>query len=393
MTQASREIDFSAVRGQVILFTAARLVINASYRMIYPFLVVLAGGMGVSLATASLALTGRSLVGMLGPLFAPAADRYGRKMGMLLGLGLFCVGAALAPIWPGFPAFFSSLLLMNLSNQIFLPATQAYLGDRVPYRRRGAVLAVTEMSWSLSFILLVPLAGLLISRFGWSAPFYLWAALGLLAFLVLAWRIPAADGRAQTAPGSLFSGLKQVIANPLARTALLVGLSITTANEVVNLVFGVWMYESFQLEIAALGLAASVVGAAELSGEAASAWLADRVGKKRAVRAGIILTSLAAVALPIFGQSLWGALAGLFFFYLGFEFTLVSSIPLMTEVMPSARATLMAANLASFSLGRALGALSGAWLFSLGIGANALVAIALNGVAFLALARLKIADE
>lgn len=118
----------------------------------------------------------------------------------------------------------------------------------------------------------------------------------------------------------------------------------------------------------------------------------DRIGKQRAVRAGLAVTSLAALALPLLGQSLIGALAGLFLFYLGFEFTLVSYIPLMTEVLPEARATLMAANLAAFSLGRALGALVGPGLYAAGFWANALVALALNALALLVLRRVRVPE-
>jgi len=167
---------------------------------------------------------------------------------------------------------------------------------------------------------------------------------------------------------------------------------ITLANEVVNLIFGVWIGDTFQLEIATLGLAATVIGLAELGGEGATAALVDRIGKKRAVRGGIIFTSLAALGLPLLGQSLPGALVGLFLFYLGFEFTIVSYIPLMTEVLPEARATLMAANLAAFSLGRALGALAGPWLYATGFGANALAALAFNGLALLALSRVRVEE-
>ena len=58
------------------------------------------------------------------------------------------------------------------------------------YKRRGRVLAITELSWSLSFIVGVPLMGLLIARYGWTAPFPVLTLLGLLAFGVLAWMLP-----------------------------------------------------------------------------------------------------------------------------------------------------------------------------------------------------------
>lgn len=390
----------TSLAPQVALFVAARMAINATYRMVYPFLRSFASGMGVPLEAAALPLTGRSLVGALGPLLAPVADRYGRKAGMLLGLGLFCLGVGLVAAWPSFPTFFTALVLTNLGNQVFLPAMQAYLGDRVPYLRRGRVLAVTEFSWSLSFILLVPLAGVLLARLGWAAPFWMLLILGVAALLLIARWVPydrpshlsGTDSAAARQSRSLKHSLRQVLSSPAAWVALAFSLLVTLANEVVNLVFGVWLGDAFHLQIAALGLAATVVGLAELCGEGASAALVDRIGKQRAVRAGLAVTSLAALALPLLGQSLIGALAGLFLFYLGFEFTLVSYIPLMTEVLPEARATLMAANLAAFSLGRALGALVGPGLYAAGFWANALVALALNALALLVLRLVRVPE-
>lgn len=376
---------------QLVLFVSTRVIINTAYRMIYPFLPAFAAGMGVSIQQASLALTGRSLVAMAGPAVAPVADRYGRKTGMLLGLGLFTLGVSLVALWPSYPAFFAALVLANFGNQVFLPAMQAYLGDRLPYERRGGVLAVTEMSWSLSFIILVPLAGLLIARLGWASPFLFLSVMSLLALGLLALVLPSdrSGASARQTEMGIRKGIAQVFANPVARAALLFSLVITIANEIVNLVFGVWMNDSFQLDIAALGIAAMIVGAAELSGETATAVFVDRVGKKRVIRVGLALTSLASLALPLLGGSVWGALIGLFGFYMGFELALVSFIPLMTEVSPQARATLMAVNMATLSLGRAAGALSGSWLYTFGFWANAAAALALNLFAFILLKRIR----
>jgi MFS transporter, DHA1 family, inner membrane transport protein len=382
----------NAPASLIFLFILVRLVINTTYRMIYPFMSVFASGMGVSIQTASLSLTGRSLVGVLGPALAPIGDRYGRKTGMMVGLGIFCLGTGLVAAWPSFPTFFAALALAHLGNQMFLPSMQAYLGDRIPFQRRGRYLALTELSWSLSFILLVPLAGFLIARAGWPAPFWMLFILGGLALLLLGLRIPSDRVQTTARPAALWHALKLVAASPAARIALSFNLLITVGNEVVNLVFGVWMKDTFQLQIAALGLAATVIGLAELGGESATAVLVDRIGKKRSVRLGVIFTSLASLALPLLGQNLAGAMLGLFLFYLGFEFTLVSYIPVMTEVMPGARATMMAANMAVLSLGRAVGALAGAWLYTFGFSANAIVALLLNGLALLALSRVQISD-
>ncbi|MHB8934197.1 MAG: MFS transporter, partial [Bellilinea sp.] len=133
----------------LVLFTAIRTVANTSYRMVYPFLSTFQNGLGMSLGSFSLLLTLRSLMGLITPLFAPLADRRGRKLSMLLGLGVFTAAAALVVLWPSAIAFFIAVLLMSLAYLVFLPAMQAYIGDRVPYQRRGRAMGLTELSWSL----------------------------------------------------------------------------------------------------------------------------------------------------------------------------------------------------------------------------------------------------
>jgi predicted MFS family arabinose efflux permease len=377
---------------QVLAFTATRVVLNTMHRMVYPFLPVFGRGLGVDLAALSLALTFRSTAGAFGPFLASVADSRGRKAGMLFGLLLYLAGVSLVVFWPVYPAFLLALILTMLGKYVFDPSMQAYLGDRVSYRRRGLVLAVTEVGWSLSFIAGVPLMGLLIARGGWMAPFPLLALLGLLAIVMLSWLLPRDPAPLAGRPG-LMANFRSLLTYAPALAGLAMGLSFSAANEVVNLVFGVWMEDSFGLKIAALGAASAVIGLSELGGESLAAGLVDRLGKTRAVGSGLVLNGLAALALPFLGLNLAGAVAGLFLFYITFEFTLVCSIPLMTEILPAARATLMAANSAGLSLGRALGALLAPSLYGLGTAspmvpdlfASAMAAVLFNIVALLAL--------
>jgi predicted MFS family arabinose efflux permease len=107
----------------------------------------------------------------------------------------------------------------------------------------------------------------------------------------------------------------------------------------------------------------------------------DRLGKPNAVALGLLLNCLAALLLPLLGRSLPGALIGLFLFYISFEFSIVSAIPIMTEIMPAARATLMATTIAGHSLGRALGALLATPLYSLGQSSEELPGLLLSSLA------------
>jgi predicted MFS family arabinose efflux permease len=288
---------------------------------------------------------------------------------------------------PSYPIFFLTLILTTLGKYMFDPHMQGYLGDRVPYERRGLALAVTELGWSFAFIIGIPFMGFLISRGGWLSPFGTLSILGLISITLISKIIPPhSDDRVKWA--QMWGNFTQVLRHPPALTALSIGLAISAGNEVINLVFGVWLENTFGLQILALSGAAAAIGLAELGGESLMGGITDRMGKERSIGWGLAANCLAAAIFPILGQSLSGAVIALFLFYITFEFTLVAIIPMMTEIMPNARVTLMAFNVAGLSLGRAIGALAASPLYQFGIAGSAVAAIFFNLIALLRLIRL-----
>ncbi len=386
--RASSQVSKQVVACLII----ARTVLNTSVRMIYPFLPALSRGMKVDLATISLAIMAASLGGMATPFLAPIAERWGRKTGMVAGMVIFGVGCLIFVVRPTFSVFGLSLLLVNVGNNFFTSASQAYLSDYTPYARRTSILALAETSWSLSFILGVPLMALLMVRLGWATPFSFQAVMSLLAGILVVAMIRS-DRQHFTPSTPVLAPLKQVLRSASALAGLMVILGIVGANQVISLAFGVWMEDAFGLQIVALGLASALIGLSELGGEGLAAILSDRLGKKASVVAGLLVNSLLPIALPWLGQTLPGALAWLALFYLTFEFTAVGSISILTEILPGARATMLAAGVTAFTLGIALGALFAPALYAHGFQANSLACIAFNGIALLALTRLRTGGE
>jgi predicted MFS family arabinose efflux permease len=176
-----------------------------------------------------------------------------------------------------------------------------------------------------------------------------------------------------------------VLSSPAALAGLSLMVLICLGNQLVNVVFGVWLNESFAFQITALGGASAVIGISELIGEGGVSLISDRLSKKKAVLVGLLGSSLSAAVLPFLGRTRTGAVIGLFLFYLSFEFTIVSVIPLMTGVVPEARATLMALNIASASLGRGMGSLIAAPIYNVGFPLTAALTAGVNLLALIAL--------
>jgi predicted MFS family arabinose efflux permease len=362
---------------KLAIYTLIRVVINTAYRMIYPFLSIFARGLGVDISVISGLVANRAIVGAVAPFIFPFIETRGRKFGMLLGLGLFVTSISLVAVFPSLTTLGIALIFGLVGNSIFYPSLTSYVADHISYEKRGTAIAITEFAWSLAFILGIPAMGLIIARSTWSAPFWVLGILGFIAFLFIALTLTDSEKPVHHQDG-MFGNVKQIVTTPVVLIAFSIGLSISAANEVVNLMFGVWLEDSFKLQIAALAGASAIIGLSELGGEGFVALFADRVGKVRAAGIGLLANCVAAVLLPFIGRTETGALIGLFLFYITFEFTIVSMIPLMTEVMPSARATTLSFAGAANSLGRAIGALLAPTLYALGFSVVTGAAVAFN---------------
>jgi len=369
---------------QISSTTLIRTVTNTAFRMVFPFQPVLMEGFGISLATITRMYAGQSLVGIVSPFLASVSDTKGRRIGMLAGMILFCLGTLVISIFPTSLGFFLFLILSMLGKAIFDPSLQAYFGDTIPFERRGFVLGITEISWSLSFFLGVPTVGFLMSRLGLLSPFLILTALGVVSFLVILILIPA-DPSSRKINQTMMASFGLVFKSGTAMAGLGVMLLISTANQLVNVVFGVWLNQSLGLQIAALGGASALIGIAELVGEGGVSAFADRMGNRKAVACGLIGSVITSAVIPLISDTTAGAYLGLFLFYLTFEFTVISLKTLMTGVLPEIRGTVMALNIASANLGRGLGSLIAAPIFLRGFWLNAMAAAIVNLLAILVL--------
>ncbi|MCB2214235.1 MFS transporter [bacterium] len=364
----------------ILIFTLTRTAINTSYRMVYPFLPFFARGLGVEPASLALAFSVRSFLGIFGPFLATVADTHDRRTGMLLGIGLFTAGSGMVALWPSFWTFIIATSLTLLGNGVFIPSMNAFLGDHTPYNRRGRVLAITELSWAVAFIGGIPVVRFLVENYNWTTPFIIFSFIGVAAFVLYLFLVPPA--RVVHEEGNtIWRNLGRIMKTWPALAGLLSGILFTTGNEMVNLIFGVWIENQFGLDFAALTIASVVIGVSELGGEVVTGVWLDSVGKRRMIWIFLGLNSLAAILLPFTDGRLNLALVALGFFYITFETVLVSAMTLMTEVLPTARATMLSATIAGFSLGRMLGDLIAPGLFEISFWLCCLATVVLNLIA------------
>jgi predicted MFS family arabinose efflux permease len=339
--------------GQLASVTLGRLALNVAYRIVYPLQPFLAQHLQVDLRIVSALVTVQVLASIISPLGGTLADTRGERATMTGGLALFCLGAALCALSTGFGGFLAGYAVIGLAVALYQPAAQAYLSKRTSYERRGWALGVFETSWAAAALLGVAPLMYLVQLTGSSAlVFWIILAAGACSLALIRFGLPSLPEHSE--------GVRLPIDWRAMRTpsvAGVLGLLLLTACA-VDLIFvvqGAWSKASFGANDAQLGQVFGMLGIAELIGSLSSTVLVDRVGKKRAVLAGYLLTAALMLALPL-SEGNWLLFLPLYFLFdLFFEFSIVASFPLASGVAPGARGTVMALCVLTIGMGRAAG--------------------------------------
>jgi len=139
------------------------------------------------------------------PFWARRSDQRGRKAMMALGLSGFIVSFVLcgAVLWAGLSGWLSAfwtLIAFAAARSLYggfgsaaPPAVQAYVASRTPRAERTQALPLIASSFGLGTVIGPALAPLMVVPFlglGLTGPFLAFAAIGVVALVLLRWRLP-----------------------------------------------------------------------------------------------------------------------------------------------------------------------------------------------------------
>jgi len=138
--------------------------------------------------------------------------------------------------------------------------------------------------------------------------------------------------------------------------------------------FGAWLEDEFQFGAARLAVAGFSLGLVELAASVSSSRQTDKWGKERSIAFGALLVIPGGIFLVLGSQNLIVGLIGVFIYFLGFEFSVVSLLPLATKLVPNSPGTGLGWVLGAGTLGRAVMAIVATNLFeSFGVRGPALM--------------------
>lgn len=336
----------------------------------------------ISIPTAGSLISGYAIgVAVGAPVLTLLTRQWPRKRLLLALMLIFIAGNLAAAFAPSYEWLMSARVLTSLTHGTFFGVGAVVATGLVPVDKKASAIALMFSGLTLATLLGVPAGAWIGQMFGWRSAFLAVAAIGVLAFAILAAFVPRDQGRPEVTP------LAQELA-VLANGQVWLGLGITAFGFAG--VFALYTYvEPLLTQVTRMGdslvaLTLLLFGAGLAAGNLLGGKLADRGVMRALVWSIAALMVVLAAGRWAFGNQ---AVAMAYVIVLGvvaFATVAPMQMRVLDQVGPQGANLVSSLNIAAFNLGNALGAwvgglalAGGLGLVNLGWAAAALTAVGL----------------
>ena len=360
------------------LFSLVNLLIGSGAFVITGLLALLAGDLGIGIATAGQAMTAYALsAALLAPLLLLATGHWPRKRALLLALVLFALGNVLCARAGSLGSLLMGRALMGV-GAVFTPIAAGIALASVVPARRGQALAFVFLGFSLSYVVGVPLGAWLGLAWGWQAPIWLIVGLLGLAIIAVALRVPADIA----SPGASFAGVGGLLARREVQLVLSLTLLYFTAIFAVFSYIGPVLQALLPMSGERLSITLSLFGLAGVAGTLIGGQLNDRFGSRRTLSVQLSVLGTMMALLPLTAGS-WPAMLAVLTLWACAGFGMMApQQSWLAALAPAQAPLLLSLNGSMLYLGTAAGAIVGGTLAS----ALGLQQLGWAGLPFVALA-------
>jgi predicted MFS family arabinose efflux permease len=268
---------------------------------------------------------------------------------------------------------------------VYESTSTAWVAGASPYETRAAWLGRLDVAWAGGLLVGVPVVAVL-SLWTWRAAYVAIAALAFVAWWPVRRRVSAVHRpvlHLATRPARWEWSTVRRGLWIFAAFGLLAG-----ASQSVVVVYGVWLEDRFGFPTSAIGAVGFLFGVGDLVATMATMRFTDRIGKVRSATFGALVLTVAALALTVTGHHAATGVVTLLVLLMGYEFALLSTKPVLTEVDPSNRGLGIGIGFGAAAACRGVAAIGGTAAYSaFGLHAAALGSAAAGGLALTILVR------
>jgi MFS transporter, DHA1 family, inner membrane transport protein len=293
--------------------------IGSEALVVSPLLKDVSASFGVRDDRSGLAIAAYGLtLGLSTPLFGPVSDFVSRRLVMVMSLLFFSASAAACALAPTFSVLLAARGICGVAAGVFLPATYAFVGDRVAFEQRAKVMGLVMSGWAASLVLGVPLGAAIGQVAGWRGAFAAVAAMALISTLALVRLRERPQGPRLSEDGGILRKLTRALGENGVVPLMLVHFAAMTGFYGMYTYLGSFLRDQLRMGGGGAGAFVLIYGLG-FTIATVNARIIDRVGKVRALLVALVGPVAVMLTLPHFGSSItllaalllvWGVLQG-----------------------------------------------------------------------------------
>ena len=370
-------------QGLLWVLAAMNFVVGFGAFVVIGVLSPVADDYGISKASAGWIMTIYAIVyAVSSPLLVALSGRVDRTSVLMVGMGLFLLGALTAVMAPSFEVLLAARVIMALGGGLLTPvAASIAIAGALP-NQRGRALAIVFGGITLAQAVGVPVGAWLGYAFGWRSTFILVSISAMVGLVAIWLRLPRGI---KVVPASLGS-LGGVLRSPHLMTAISFTAWFVGALYVVYTYLAPLLEEQYGLARDGVSLMLLIFGFGAVVGNALGGRLTDRFGPTRTLVAlciaQIVVTPiLTMVTMPVVVAGIVVAAWSI----VGWSF-MVAQQSRLASLESNLVPVLFALNASAIYVGSAIGSAIGGWTIA-AAGTEMLgpVSVLISGLAALSL--------
>ena len=138
------------------------------------------------------------MVGLGQLIFGPVSDRFGRRLTLLAGLGLYLLGSVLASFAPNLEFLVLARFIQGLGASAAMVLPRVIINDTHKPRAAAASLAAVTAAMAITPMISFPFGGILFEFFGWRGSMVVTALLGVVTLVATLFVLQETNNARQT---------------------------------------------------------------------------------------------------------------------------------------------------------------------------------------------------
>ncbi|AGN26640.1 hypothetical protein A3206_05735 [Candidatus Methanomassiliicoccus intestinalis] len=285
--------------GAVAALSIAAFMVMTGVSIISPILPAYAASFGIPYALIGIIISSFAIARTF--LDIPAgvvAYRLGMKKFMAIGLLLIAASSFVAGYAPTYETLLVARILEGAGSAIYTTVSMTLVAVVSPPERRGATL-----SFYMSMMLLGTVSGPVIGGFisetwGMSAPFYTYAAFGLISLIIITAAVKE-TGKSSVAHPANMNVTKLLKDYNLMAICFAVLVTFLIRQGVINTVIPLYAYNNIGIGEIDLGIALGVLAIGNTVMMLIVGKLSDRFGRKIFMILSLILSAVVVLTIPL----------------------------------------------------------------------------------------------